>query len=213
MKKIAAIIISIAFTFSAMAQSGGAPEGFGGPRLASVGISIGYYSPSLDYWKNRTSYDLGGSILPSLQIDAALFPYVNARLSAGYFSTSAEITRLESWGSEKIGLTLVPVSLSLYAPLNADAFTFYAGGGVDLTAITANYDSPASSQKGTGSTTTAHFLLGAERAFSNYAIGFEGKYVLGKYKQNLDFTGSGTPSMEEVSLNGIYAGISLKYRF
>jgi hypothetical protein len=212
MKKIVAIIISIAFSVSAMAQSGGA-EGFSGPRLSAIGIGIGYYSPSFDYWKNRTDYDLGGGILPSLQIDAALFPYVNARLSAGYFSTSAELTRLESWGSEKIGLTLIPVSLSLYVPLNADAFTFYAGGGVDLTAITATYDSPSSSQKGTGSTTTGHILLGAERAFSNYSFGLEGKYLLGKYKQNLKFSAAGTEFMEEVSLNGIYAGISLKYRF
>ncbi len=186
---------------------------FEGPQLLSVGVGFSYFNPSFDYWKDRTSYDLKGSFMPSLFIDASVLPYVNARLSVSYFQTASEITRLDYWGSEKLSQTIMPVSLSIYAPLDLKVVTVYAGGGVDLMSITSKYVSPASSQKGKGSATAGHIMLGAERKIDKLVIGLEGKYIIGKFNQTLKFSQSGTEAIEPVKLNGPAIGLNFKYAF
>ncbi|MDP3444147.1 MAG: hypothetical protein Q8T08_14925, partial [Ignavibacteria bacterium] len=114
---------------------------------------------------------------------------------------------------EKLGQTFIPVSLSLYAPIDLQVVTVYAGGGIDFMAITSTYDSPSSSQKGTGSTTAGHLMLGAERTIDKLIIGIEGNYFFGKFNQTLKYGADGTEFVESVKLNGPSIGLNFKYAF
>jgi hypothetical protein len=215
MKRYIILLALFVASMTASAQDADADSkmAFEGPQLVSVGVGFSYFNPSFDYWKDRTSYDLKGSFMPSLFVDASVLPYVNARLSVSYFQTSAEITRLEYWGSEKLSQTIMPLSLSIYAPLDLNVVTVYAGGGIDFMAITSKYVSPESSQKGNGNTTGGHIMLGAEHKLDNFIIGIEGKYMFGKFNQTLKFSQSGAEAVEAVKLNGPAIGLNFKYAF
>jgi len=215
MKKYISVLILLVSSLIVTAQNTATDSkpAFEGPQLKSVGVGFSYFNPALDYWKDRTAYDLKGSFMPSLLLDASVLPYVNARLAVSYFRTAAEITRSEYWGSEKVSQTFIPVSLSVYAPIDLQVVTAYGGAGVDFMAITSKYDSPSSSQKGTGSATAGHIMLGAERKIDMLVIGIEGKYIFGKFNQTLQLGADGTEFVEPVKLNGLAIGLNFKYTF
>jgi hypothetical protein len=180
-------------------------------KVYSVGLGFGYYKPGLNYWNDRTPYSFSGGVMPSLQMEVNLIANVRARLSGGYFNSSAKLLRVPTWGEERVEHTLTPISLSAYYYLPGSIVTLYGGGGGDLMLVNSVYESPAGKQTGRGSTSTGHLLLGLETALDRFIIGVETRYYIGKYTQTLQTSIEADPFKEDIRVNGWYIGLNLKY--
>jgi hypothetical protein len=222
MKKIYNLLFFLAFSGAIQAQEEGkvaptvvtpAVEKSNVFKLYSVGLGFGYYKPGFNYWNDRTPYSFSGGVLPSLQLDVDLIANVRARLSGGYYNSIAKLTRIPTWGEERVTQTLTPLSLSAYYYLPGSIVTLYGGGGADLMLVKSVYQSPEpnSKQTGNGTTTTGHFLLGLETAVDRLIIGLETRYYVGNYTQTLQVSRELEPFKEDIQINGWYVGLNFKY--
>lgn len=185
--------------------------------IKNVGMGFGYYAPQMDYWKNSSPWELGGGLMPSLMMEAALSKKVFGRVTVSYFTTSNEAYRDQSLGDEKMSVSLIPLSLNLIAPFEmANRYMGYGGIGVDFMAVSSTYSSAKSKQtSNNGIAPTGNILLGIQKEFGDYhtfySLGIESKYLFGSYNHLSSVAEVSTPINNKVSLNGLYVGFVFKY--
>ena len=72
-----------------------------GPK--AIGLNVGYYSPSLDYFKDRTGFDFKGGLIFGASGEYWISKPLSVRIGASYFSTSAD-SKLTDTFTEKTTL-------------------------------------------------------------------------------------------------------------
>lgn len=204
-------------------------------NLKSIGIGVSYWRPSLDYWNKRsmlTDYNngrgatLSGAAMPTASLEAGLTKGLSASVRVGYWKQSASgtvsiagIDRTESFT-----LSLIPVSLDLkYCFTRPDGaaktpfFTPYIGVGLSRYFIKNEFsrqvvnDTGSLNESQAGSDYGVQAFAGIEkRVVKKLYAGVEVRYHAGGYKQSVrNETGS---TSESVRLNGLEAGLSLRFK-
>lgn len=223
MKKIyLSLIIIFALSASAVAQHQSyrqfrhsqSKSGF-----KSLGLGLGVYLPSLDYYKDQTGYDFGIAPTASVFAEFWLFKPVAVRVGGSYATTSATQAGTGTF-SEETTLTFLPLTVdALFYALpqrrfsRAPSLNYYAGLGADLAQISVKYKSPTSSQSLSGQATFIHVIVGAQYPMtSNLSLGGELQYVLGDYSQGF-LLDNGSEVTQKVSTAGPKVLVTLSYSF
>jgi len=213
-KKIfTALLITAAIFATGMASTATAQSDFDANiEFRSVGISIGGYSPSLDYFE-RTFWEFGGGAAIGLETEVTIMPVLGFKAGLGYFSTSSSVTRGEFATEETLRYTLIPFTVAPVARYNFPEFTVSFSPGIDFYHISSTYESSAGTQSSRGNTTGFNLTGGIERGFGVIAAELFGQYIFGSFNQELQFGPDLPVDTQKIDLNGFKVGISLKYLF
>lgn len=194
--------------------------------LHSAGVSLGWYNPSMDYWKTKSEFkDAGfsGALEVNSFADFRIISNLHGKIGLGYWQESVNDS-LQNFGSTTLLLTGVPVSIDFcykIEPLEISLFTPYIGAGGEFLFVQhkmkfdLNDDPPAK----TGSTVMGHLIAGIETKLSDqFAIDIDLKYKFGNYKQDFKIENPENPDESEIvtetiSLNGPRIGLTLRYIF
>lgn len=227
MKKV---ILSLAVVLCAFVSS------YAQINLKSVSVGASYFKPSLDYWNNSsflTGYNgtgekFSGSVMPTVGVELGLSKNISLGARAGFWSNSVSGT-LSSGGvsrTEKLELSIIPVSLegkysfsfSKKDSASSKAIIPYFGVGVTRYFIQNKFTRTVANGTGNvnesqnGNSYGIQILVGAEkRLFSKVYLGVDVRYHLGSYNQK--FTEGTTSSTQSISLNGLEAGLAVRYKF
>lgn len=206
-------------------------------NLKSIGVGVSYWKPSLDYWNERsmlTTYNneagatFSGKAMPTASLEVGLTKRLSVGARAGYWKNSVS-GALSIGGinrTETLTLSVIPVSLDLkYSfPIGAkdgggELLIPYAGVGLSRYFVKNEFVREVASNPGSvnetqaGNSYGAQVFVGAERKlFGKLYAGLDVRYHLGSYNQGVR-TETATTSTENVSLNGLEAGLSLKVKF
>lgn len=200
------IIISVCSYTDATAQ-----ESSVDPQFRSLGVYMGTYSPSFDYF-DRTFWDFSGGASFGIESELNITDYFGVRGSTGYYSISSTVSRVIGV-SETLRYQMIPLSLSPYVLYKPEYVTLFLKTGVDLLPIFGSYNSNFQSQSFSGSTTTFHIEGAVEVDFDTYGISLFAKYVVGSFDQDFTFSEGATTTEENIDLNGFNFGLSFKYLF
>jgi len=181
-------------------------------EFRSVGVSIGGYSPSFDYFQ-RTFWDFGGGAAIGLESEVTIMPVLGFKAGLGYFSTSSSVTRGEFATGETLKYTLIPFTVAPVARYDFPEFSVSFSPGIDFYHISSSYESSAGAQSSRGNTTGFNLTGGIERDFNAIAVELFGQYIFGSFDQELQFGPDMPVTTQTIDLNGFKAGISLKYLF
>ncbi len=194
----------------------------------SAGISLGWYNPSLDYWKEESEFkdaDFNGAIHVRGFYDFRFARNFHGQLGLGYWQSSTEAD-LHGFGNTKLLLTGIPFSLDIIysiEPIRFSVITPYIGVGGEYTFLQhkLNFEQKDNPDPVNGSTFLGNGIVGLEALLSdNFAIDLEFRYKFGSYKQ--DFPGKINPENpdeptetieEKINLSGPYVGLTFKYLF
>lgn len=200
------------------------------PGIYSGGINMGWYNPSLDYFRNESEFheaDFPGAISINALVDYKLTGDLHALVGFGYWQENVE-DDLQGFGNTTLQLTGYPFSLGLtyfIKPAGFSVITPYIGIGGELLPIQYKlaFEEKPDPDPTNGSTATGKAIAGIEAQLSeNFAIDLDFNYKLGSYKQDFN---KAVPNpddpqnpdivveTEEISLNGPQIGITLKYLF
>ncbi|WP_266364931.1 porin family protein [Tellurirhabdus rosea] len=209
--------------------------------LKSISVGAGYWKPSLDYWNKESVMGqaggkFDGAIAPTLALEVGVVKglSVGARVSSWKQSASSPISIAGINRTEKLTLSIIPVALDVkyaFAKPVAEGekqpfLTPYAGVSVARYFVKNEFNRVV--EKGTGSVNETQagnnygfqVFVGAEKQLvKKLYLALDLRYHLGSYKQAVKtVTGSGstavtTSSSQDVSLNGVEAGLSLRYKF
>ncbi|GAB3555213.1 hypothetical protein [Spirosoma fluminis] len=205
-------------------------------NLKSISVGASYWQPSLDYWNNRsilTDYNagkgakLGGSVMPTAAIEVGLTKGLSIGGRVGYWkqSASSDLSIAGINRSEKLMLSIIPVSLDLKYTLGnqptegkAPFLTPYVGVSVARYFINNKFDRQVVNNTGSLNETQAgnnygvQIFVGAEKQLvKKLYAGLDVRYHVGSYNQAVRTEAASTT--EKVSLNGVEAGLSLRYKF
>lgn len=184
-----------------MAQNGGyfTPD----VQFRSVGLSVGMYSPSMDYF-DRTfwSFDSGANFGIDAEVDITRL--LGVRAGVGMYSTSSEIQRATNMPVETMTYTLIPVSLGWYARYDLGPVVAGFHNNFDFNTINAKYEAGSDEQTQSGAATTINFGLSLERAIGNFGVQLYGRYAIGEFEQMVG------NSAEKVDLSGLQAGVTVR---
>jgi hypothetical protein len=192
--------------------------------LSNAGLSIGWYNPSMDYWKDSSGFkdaDFKGAIDVNAFLDLRLVNNFHGKIGLGYWQESVKDS-LQSFGNTNLLLTGIPISIDLFyqiKPFSFSIVTPYLGAGGEFLFVQHKVkfelnNDPAAK---TGSTVMGHLMAGFETKLSSqFAIDVECQYKFGDYKQDFkieDPTNPGVTNIvtETISLNGPRIGITFKY--
>lgn len=196
----------------------------------SVGIQVGWYKPSMDYWNdtyfndNNWANKFEGSFYYEAFLDLNIINTLRFRTGLSYWKGSVESGQIQIgglMGSEKLELSLISIPIDfIYQPnfLTFEKFKPYVGFGGDFLFIQDKYTRKVEGfsdeeLKKQGQDFTGHLIVGIERPIVNHlSLGLEFNYVLGKYIQevrNVD----GDIIKEDVSLAGPKIGLTIAYSF
>jgi hypothetical protein len=181
------------------------------PQFRSVGIYVGAYSPSFDYF-DRTFWNFSGGASFGLESELNLTDFFGIRGSAGFYSTSSGVDRVIGL-SETLRYQMVPLSLSPYVYYKPEYVTLFLKTGVDLLPIFGSYNSNNRTQSFSGATTTFHVEGAIEVDFDTYGISLFAKYIVGSFDQDFTFSEGSPTTNENIDLNGFNFGLSFKYLF
>lgn len=172
-------------------------------QFRSVGLSVGMYSPSMDYF-DRTywSFDSGANFGIDAEVD--ITKLLGIRAGVGMYSTSSEIQRAAIMPVETMTYTLVPVSLGWYARYDLGPVVAGFHNNVDFNSITAKYEAGSEEQSQSGKATTFNFGLSLERAIGNFGVQVYGRYAIGEFEQMVG------NNAEKVDLSGLQAGVTVR---
>lgn len=184
----------------------------GGIALRSIGLQVGNYSPSFDYF-DRTFWDFSGGATLGAEAELYLLKNIGLRAGVGYFNTSSDVTR-GALQEETFEYQMIPVRLGVvgYFDLGGVA-TLSVSPGVDFNMINATYSSGSGDQESSGMATTYNVGAGLEKAFGNIGVELYGTYIIGSFDQDLQFSSNAQVTTEEIDLNGLNFGVKLKYLF
>ena len=207
-------------------------------NLKSVSVGASYWSPSLDYWNNRsflTEYNggdgakLSGAVMPTAALEIGLAKGFSVGGRVGYWSKSVS-SALSSGGinrNEMFKLAIIPVSLDLKYTLakpatdetaKAPFLTPYIGVSVARYFVNNDFSRQVASGTGSlnetqaGNTYGAQVFVGAEKQLvKKLYLALDVRYHLGSYSQGVRT--ETTSTTETVSLNGLEAGLSARFKF
>jgi opacity protein-like surface antigen len=196
----------------------------------SAGISLGWYNPALDYWKEQSEFkdaDFNGAIYVRGFYDFRFAKNFHGQLGLGYWQSSTEAD-LQGFGNTKLLLTGIPISFDvLYhiEPLKFSLITPYVGLGGEYTFLQykLNFEQKDNPDPVSGSTFLGNGIVGLEAKLSeNFALDLEFRYKFGSYNQEFKRSVTNPENPEEptyeiveekIKLNGPSIGLSLKYLF
>jgi len=206
---LAAIICALTgWVGSASAQSAFTPK----LELRSVGVSVSSYSPSFDYF-DQTFWDFDGAAAWGIETELSIMPALGVKAGLGYFRTSSSVDRAEFEGEETLTYTLTPFTIAPVARYSHPHFTVSFSPGIDFYRVKSSYESVAESESTSGNVTGFNLRGGLEREFGVIGIELFGKYVNASFEQQMQFEPGEELTTEEVSLDGLQAGITVKYLF
>lgn len=217
-------IISVTFLFLMMAvlgqtraQEASNDQATTGFAIHSVNLTVGYYSPEMDYWNDTylpskgISETFGGNPTIGANVTFSLPASLRARVGASIWSGKVEGDQGASVNSLKIGLTRFNLGL-MYAPQSivVEGFQPYLGIEGQANLIKNEYDINNDNITQNGQDISFAPLLGVDRAFGHFNLGLEVKYNVGNYIQE---EAAATPIEHEVSINGAEVSLSIGYKF
>ncbi|CAN5193865.1 hypothetical protein BH23BAC3_BH23BAC3_14160 [soil metagenome] len=100
-------------------------------ELRSVGVSVGNYSPSFDYF-DQTFWDFDGGTALGIESELSIMPVFGIKAGFSYFSTSSSVNRLEIEGEETLTYTLTPITIGAVARYDFPEFTISFSPGIDF---------------------------------------------------------------------------------
>lgn len=226
------IIIASVFFFFAGFAAGQEPVTESQATSNSAGISIGWYNPSLDYWKESDNSefrdaDFNGAIFVKGFYERQIVKNLNLQIGLGYWQTTTEAD-LQGFGNTKMLLTGIPVNLDFnyhIEPLKFSVITPYVGLGAEYVFIQykLNFEQNDNPDPVNGSTFMGSAQLGLEAKLSEYfAMDLEFRYKFGSYEQDFKSAVENPENPDEptyetvtekISLNGPFIGITFKYLF
>jgi len=207
---ITAIILTTVTGFSstAIAQS----EFETNIEFRSVGISVGSYSPSFDYF-DRTFWNFDGGAAIGIETELSIMPVLGLKTGVNYFTTSSNVTRGEFASEETLKYTLIPFSLALVGRYDFPEFSVSFSPGIDFYHVGSSYTGSSGKQETRGNTTGFNLAAGIERDFGVLGVELFGKYIFGSFTQELQFGPDLPVSTHTIDINGFKAGLALKYLF
>lgn len=136
------------------------------------------------------------------------------RGEVGISSFSEHQNRDDFIGEEELSITLLPISMGIGFQINLDPnsrYTLTPGAGIAWTYIRTRYLSKIAESVTSASTYMPYASLSATRRSGRYSMGLEGRYYWGGYDQSVQQGAGSMPESSRVSLEGPYAGVTLKY--
>lgn len=212
-------------------------------NLKSISVGAGYWQPSLDYWNNNSilreynngaGEQFGGAVTPTVALEVGLFKglSIGGRVSSWRKSVSSPVSIAGINRTEELTLSILPVAVDLKYTLGKTGgdkqpfLTPYVGVSAARYFITNQFSRTVVGNPGSvdetqaGNTYGFQLFAGAEKQLvKKLYLGLDVRYHLGNYKQSVaTVTGSGatavtTTRSETVSLNGVEAGLSLRFKF
>lgn len=196
--------------------------------LKSISVGASYWKPSLDYWNNTysgttTNNKFSGGVMPTAGIEVGLVKGLSVGGRIGYWkqSISNDLGTGQTSRTEKLSLSVIPLSLDLkYSLINKDSASFIPYIGAGLTRYLINSDFTRTVSSGTGSLSQSlagnnygvQIFVGVEkRLVKGLYLALDVRYHLGSYNQVVK--GETTTTTQKVSLNGLEAGLSARYKF
>jgi len=215
------LVLLFNFEFVYSQHENKAPGAF---SLSNAGLSIGWYNPSMDYWKNVSEFkdaDFNGAIDVNAFLDLMLIRNLHGKVSLGYWQESVKDS-LQSFGNTNLLQTGIPISIDLVyqlKPLSFSVVTPYLGAGGEFLFVQhkLKFELNTDPSAKTGSTALGHLVAGFETMLSSqFAIDIECQYKFGDYKQDFKIEDPANPGVinivtETISLNGPRVGITFKY--
>ena len=219
-------IITITFLFLMIATIGKAQEteemsmdstkkeGF---AVQSVNLTMGYYSPGMDYWNDTylpakgLSETFGGNPVFGVNITFSLPAALRARVGASIWSGKVNGKQGSTVDGLKIGFTRFNLGL-FYAPeaISFADFQPYIGVEGFVNLISNEYDIDNTTVTQSGQDMSFAPVFGIDRAFGSLNLGIEAKYNMGNYIQEETFV----ETLEhEVSINGAEVSLTIGYKF
>jgi hypothetical protein len=207
-------------------------------NLKSISIGASYWKPSLDYWNQRSflrDYNNGqgakleGTVMPTAALEIGLVKGLSIGGRVGYWnrSVSSPLTIGGVNRTEDLQLSIIPVSLDLKYSFGETTTTEegakklvvspYIGASVARYFISNKFNRQVTngdgtiSQTQTGNNYGVQVFVGAERQLvKKLYLALDVRYHIGSYNQAVvDGT---TSSTEKVNLNGVEAGLSLRFK-
>jgi hypothetical protein len=196
-------------------------------RSKSAGLSMGWYNPDLDFWKNSIAVsdnDFKGAFHAGGHVEFTLANDLSSRIGIGYWKENVNIYDNSTLWS----LTGIPVTLDLIyyvAPLRFSGITPFFGLGGEYVFLQQSWkiDQKDDPDPVKGSTALLNGTLGFEaRLSSQFAVDIGLTYKCGTYNQDFNFPVENPDDpenptykqvTEKISLSGPKIGITLKYLF
>jgi hypothetical protein len=193
-------------------------------KLYSTGLSVGWYNPAIDYWKDESEFkdaDFKGAIDANAFLNMKIIPDIYAQLGLGYWQESVAYD-LQGFGNTTLLLTGIPISLDFkyhITPFKFSVVTPFVGAGGEFLFLQNKmvFDLNDDPEPQWGKTMMGRFIAGFETKLSaQFAVDFEFQYKLGNYKQDFKIENPDNPDdtkiiTETISLNGPKLAITLKY--
>jgi len=206
--------------------------------LKSISVGASYWKPSLDYWNERSflrDYNNGqgakleGAVMPTAALEIGLIKGLSIGGRVGFWSKSVS-SPLSIGGvnrTEDLKLSIIPASLDLKYTFGETTTTEegakkpvvspYIGASVARYFISNKFNRQVTngdgtlSQTQTGNNYGLQVFVGAERQLvKKLYLALDVRYHLGNYNQAV--TEGTTSTTEKVSLNGVEAGLSLRFK-
>lgn len=216
-------IITLSFQFL---YSQGEKGSSGIIKLENAGLSIGWFNPSLDYWKNESEFKdavFGGAIDVAAVLDLKIIDDFHGKIGLGYWQESTKYD-LQGFGNTTLLITGIPINVDFVykiRPLKFLFFTPFIGEGAEYLFVQhiLKFDLNEDTSPQTGTTILGHVIAGFESKLSEqFALDLEFQYKFGNYKQDFEINDPSYPEnnkivTETISLSGPRVGITLKYFF
>jgi len=217
----------VVFLFCIVNLSAQEERGFG---IKDVGLNLGWYNPSLDYWKNDSEFreaDFEGAFEVRGYVEVFLAGDITGRLGVGFWQTNVE-EKLQGFGLTTWSLTGYPLSADLlYYPkaLRFSVISPYIGAGGEFLMLQQKlrFDQKENPDPVSGSSALFNGIVGFETKLSNqFSLDLEFNYKVGNYSQdfNIQVLNPDDPEnpltktvTEDISLSGPKIGLTLKYLF
>jgi len=224
--------LSLVMLFASCLQLGYSQQEGSSPKCGfyGAGLSMGWYNPSLDYWKGDSLFmnaGYNGAIDAKAFTDIRLVKNLSVQVGIGYWQQTLQ-ENIKGFGDTKLIITGYPISVNLnyqLLPLQFSIITPYLGLGGEFLIIQnkLRFEDVDDPDAETGSTFLGHGIVGLDAKLSQqFILGLEFQYRLGKYTQDFkseefDPANPDNPIVtiypEDISLNGPRLGILLRYLF
>lgn len=180
------------------------------PRKA-IGLKAGFYSPSFSFF-DQSFWNFSNPTPFGVEFDYHINRFLFIKTGVDFYSSEAEVIRPELEWQEKIEFEFIPVHFSLLAKYDFEYVEAFAGPGLEFISIATTYTSPNRTEFKSGYTSVFTINAGVERRFGDFALSLHSKYTLGEFRQRMD-VGSNLQRNNEISLNGLHIGTTVKYLF
>ena len=198
--------------------------------FSSAGLSMGWYNPSLDYWKDDSLFmnaSYNGAFNVKAFTDISLTKTLAVQVGIGYWQQTLE-QDINGFGNTKMQIIGYPISAALHysiLPFKFSVVTPYVGLGGEFLILqnSMKFEQKNDPDPENGATALANGIIGLDAQLSDqFVVGLEFQYKFGKYTQDFK-TEKFNPDdpenpevsfvSEDISLNGPRIGITFRYLF